>query len=65
MQSSSVIYFGAEKKVRSLSALQLTNLKYYFETEPNSDPRLHAIIKKEIKRRERNGEMYEDTACGK
>lgn len=60
---NNIINFRIEKQVRELNGLQLANLKYYFDTEPHSDPRLHALIKKEIKRRERNGEMYEDIAC--
>lgn len=61
---NNIINFRIEKQVRELSTLQLANLKYYFDTEPNSDPALHRLIKKEIKRRQEKGEMYEDMACG-
>lgn len=63
MQSNNIINFKLEKQVRDLHPLQLVNLKYYFDTEPHSDPNLHRLIKKEIKRRQNMGEMYEDIAC--
>lgn len=63
MQSNSIVIdFRAEKMVRSLSVLQLLNLRWFFNTEPNSDPYLYGLIKKEIKRRQNNSEMYEDYA---
>lgn len=64
MPSNNIINFRIEKQVRDLSALQLANLKYYFDTEPHTEYYLHRLIKKEIKRRQEKGEMYEDMACG-
>ena len=64
LSDNNIINFRIEKQVRDLTPLQLVNLKYYFDTEPGSDPQLHRLIKKEINRRELIGEMYEDYACG-
>lgn len=62
MQSNNVINFRLQKQVRELTALQLANLKYYFDTENHGDTYLYRLLKKEIKRRELIGEMYEDIA---
>ena len=45
--------------VRRLSALQLANLKHYFDTTKDSDPHLAGVVNREIKRRMEKSEMYE------
>lgn len=53
-----------EIAARKLSALQLANLKAYFDTTPDSDPILHRAVKREIKRRVDRNEMYQDIING-